>query len=89
MVLNHLVTLTSDLCVVYVKMLTERFNIDVPHRFVEQKFISPTFCDHCGSVIFGLFRPELQCSGISSRLAFALLSDTGWYFFEYHLTLLY
>lgn len=47
------------------QMLTERFNIDVPHRFVDHKFISPAFCDHCGSMIFGFVRPELQCSGIS------------------------
>ena len=47
------------------QMLTERFNVDVPHRFVDHKFISPAFCDHCGSMIFGPFRPELQCSGNS------------------------
>jgi len=72
---NDLMTLTFDFCIVFVQMLTERFNIDVPHRFVEQKFISPTSCDHCGSLIFGLFHPELQCSGISSRVPFTFLND--------------
>ena len=68
LVLRDLVTLNFDLCVActaVLQMLTERFNINVPHLFVDHKFISPAFCDHCGSMIFGLVRPELQCRGIS------------------------
>lgn len=48
---------------VHAQMLTERFNLNVPHRFDTHTFVTPTFCDHCGSLI--LLRGGLQCQGIS------------------------
>ncbi|TRY72750.1 hypothetical protein TCAL_06715 [Tigriopus californicus] len=38
-----------------------RFNINVPHRFVVHTYRRFTWCDHCGSLLYGLYRQGLQC----------------------------
>lgn len=34
-----------------------------PHMLDVHSYKAPTFCDHCGVMLFGLVRQGLKCSG--------------------------
>ncbi|KAF4516850.1 hypothetical protein B566_EDAN006245 [Ephemera danica] len=46
----------------------QRFNVNVPHRFVMHNYKRFTFCDHCGSLLYGLIRQGLQCEVCSMNV---------------------
>ncbi|XP_026468238.1 protein kinase C-like [Ctenocephalides felis] len=46
----------------------QRFNVNIPHRFVVHNYKRFTFCDHCGSLLYGIVKQGLQCEVCSMNI---------------------
>lgn len=46
----------------------QRFSVNVPHRFTVHSYKRFTFCDHCGSLLYGLIKQGLQCEVCSMNV---------------------
>ncbi|KAL4134739.1 hypothetical protein QTP88_006459 [Uroleucon formosanum] len=63
--------------------LSEEYESSVikPHSLTVHSYKTPTFCDYCGQMLFGIVRQGLKCSGCNlnyhKRCVVKLLNDCG------------
>ncbi|KAK5980191.1 hypothetical protein GCK32_015981 [Trichostrongylus colubriformis] len=59
----------------------DRADHSAEHDFCERSYHRPTFCDHCGSMLFGLLKQGLQCSSckmnVHKRCKWNVAKDCG------------
>lgn len=48
--------------------IVQRFNVNIPHRFAVHSYKRLTFCDHCGSLLYGIIKQGLKCEVCSMNI---------------------
>ena len=59
---NNLFLIKNILAVIY-NSLDNEIPLIRPHALVVHSYKTPTFCDFCGEMLFGLVRQGLKCEG--------------------------
>ncbi|XP_065113274.1 protein kinase C, eta, b [Paramisgurnus dabryanus] len=44
------------------------FSINVPHQFREHNYKVPTYCNHCGSLLYGIVKQGLHCKSCKMNI---------------------
>ncbi|XP_077076960.1 protein kinase C, eta, b isoform X1 [Siphateles boraxobius] len=44
------------------------FSVNLPHQFREHNYKVPTYCNHCGSLLYGLIKQGLQCKSCKMNI---------------------
>uniref|UniRef100_S4RGE4 protein kinase C n=1 Tax=Petromyzon marinus TaxID=7757 RepID=S4RGE4_PETMA len=50
------------------EIVRESFNLHMSHSFKVHSYRSPTFCDHCGTLLWGFARQGLQCEACDANV---------------------